>query len=114
MYTKMNHSQARMLKGLGVFLFLLAGIFIAYSYQSAQDIRMADGICNAQVDVVGYKVEIGQFAQRVLDYEGDCNKIHLLRLGVDYSWIVFALGIIMFFVGIWGGLGDKGKKSLKN
>jgi hypothetical protein len=108
----MNKPQRFALRLIGFMLFAFALIFIIYSMPHAQDVRMADSICNAQLDIMGLNMQVGQFAQNVLDYRGDCNRIHLLRLGVDYSWVILVVGAILFFIGVWTGLGVKEKKEI--
>ena len=74
----------------------------------AQDIRILDDVCTVQI----YGMEVGQFAQNTLGYEKECNRMHLLRLGVDYSWIFLVIGAILFFIGVWAGLGAKGRREI--
>lgn len=65
---------------------------------SSPNIRMADNICNVAGLFGGSGTE--------------CVKVHFLRLGVDYSWILFVVGAVLFFIGVWVGLGAKGKKEI--
>ena len=108
----MNYPQRMLLRITGFMLFVLALTFIIYSTPYAQDIRIADSICNAEINVMGYDVEIGQYAQNILNNREECVKVHFLRLGVDYSWVVLVVGVVMFFIGIWAGLGDREKKEI--
>ena len=109
----MNRPQRMMIRIIGFTLFFFALTFsIMISTPFSQDIRVSDNICNAQLNIMGYDVEIGQLAQDVLRYEEECRKIHILRLGVDYSWILLTVGAVLFFIGVWAGLGAKGKKEI--
>jgi len=101
-----------MIRIIGFTLFILGLSFIMIIMPNAQDIRIADSVCNAEIDIMGYKVEIGLVTQIALNSQKQCSQIHLLRLGVDYAWILLVVGSILFFVGVWAGLGAREKKEI--
>jgi len=108
----MNYPQRAMLRILGVLLFLAGLIISIFFMSSVTDIRMADNICKAQLNVYGQDVPIGYYAQIISDSEADCSKAHFLRIVVDYAWILLVVGAILFFVGVWAGLGARQKKEI--
>ena len=108
----MNYPQRAVLRIVGVLLFLFALIFNIFLMPQAGHTIIADEICNARIDIAGNDLEVGQFSQNVLDYGNDCRKVHWIRLGLDYSWVVMAGGVVLFSIGVWAGLGAKGKKEI--
>lgn len=101
-----------MFRATGFILFMLGISFSIIIMPNAQDIRMADNICNAKIEVMGHTLEIGSVAQIAFNSQEKCAQIHFLRLGVDYAWIAMSIGTILFFIGVWAGLGAKGKKEI--
>lgn len=110
----MNKQQRIMLRATGWTLFILGLAFNIIIMPNAHDITMADNICNAKIELAGYEIELGLVTQMALNNQEKCTHIHFLRLGIDYAWISLALGSIMFFIGVWAGLGVKGKREMLN
>jgi len=110
----MNPEQRMALRIVGVVIFACALAFniIVPNMGDPNEIRLMDNLCNAQLDVLGNQINIGEIGQLVLDKGLDCNKIHIVRMGLDYSWVAMALGVAMFFIGVWAGLGKKGRKEM--
>lgn len=108
----MNYPQRATLRVTGVLLFALVLVFNIIVMPQAQDVRMAEDICNAKINIGGLNAEIGRLAQEVLNYRSECNKVHLMKLGLDYSWIILVVGVVLFFIGVWAGLGKKAKNEI--
>ena len=100
----MNKKQAMFLRVLGILIIALGLLISLYFYfnQSLQkDILTADYICNTG---------IGEFTQQLLQYQSQCNKVHLLAVLINYNWIFYVIGFLLLIIGIWGSLGEHSKK----
>jgi len=78
--------------------FIALEVMIAPEQKS--DIRMANSLCTAQVDVFGFTVPVGSLGQKLLGAEADCQKVHYYMLLIDYGWIGYALGGLLFILGL--------------
>lgn len=84
-------------------IFLLATFFVLEVYldnNSKSDIRTANSLCTAQVNVMGFNVPIGNWGQRLLGKEADCQKVHYMMLLIDYGFIGYILGGFLLVLGL--------------
>lgn len=91
-------------------LFLLLTFYTLEIYldpNTKSDIKTANSLCTAQVNALGFKVPIGSLGQKLLDKEEDCKKINSLILLLGYGWIGYALGGLLFILGLILGKGKR-------
>ena len=84
-------------------IILIATFFVLEVYISSDaksDIRTADSLCNAEVTAFGFKVPIGSWGQKLLGAQEDCQKVHYYMLLITYGWIGYALGGLLFILGL--------------
>lgn len=89
-------------------IILIATFFvleIAITPNQKSDIKTANSLCTAQVNVMGFTVPIGSWGQRLLGKEADCQNVHYMILLIDYGFIGYILGGFLLFLGLilgWG------------
>jgi len=84
---------------IGVLILIITfGVLEIYLTQDAKnDIKIANSLCTAEVNVLGFNVPIGQ---KILGEEADCQNVHYMMLLINWGWIGYAFGALLFVLGI--------------
>jgi len=95
----MNKHQRMFLRILGI-LILAIGILITLYFYINSDVKAniltADYVCNS---------DVGQLTQNLLQKQSDCRNIHLFSFFINYNWLFYVIGLLLFLFGVWSGLG---------
>lgn len=92
--------------GIIVLILTFAVMEVYLTTDAKSDIRTANSLCTAEVNVLGFKVPVGNWGQKILGAQEDCQRIHYYMLLIDYGFIGYILGGLLFFLGLilgWGG-----------
>jgi len=102
----MNKRQRSFLRIIGALIFLISfliPVYFHYYPQVKETILNANLICNLEVS----DINIGEVGQQILDTQDECLKAHNLSLLIKYNWVIYIIGIVLWAVGLWKGLGEK-------
>lgn len=103
----MKKDQMFILVIVGFLLVAITLIFYVITYKSVDinNVYLADKLCNSQIEILGNEIDIGQIGQSVFDLSRDCSKVHMIKLGLNYLWIVGVIGMILWFIAIFSMAG---------
>ena len=78
------------------------------------DIKTANNLCTAEVNVAGVNLALGSWGQKLLGAEEDCQKVRYFMLLINYGWIGYVIGGFFLILGIFLGGGYTEREMRKN
>lgn len=87
---------------LGILILLGAVFFlqIVISPNDQSDIRTAEAMCTAEVEVFGINLPVGRAGQEILGVQEECRNNHYLFLLINYGWIAYVFGGLLLLFGL--------------
>lgn len=94
--------------GLVVFgtLILIATLVVTQFWLTPaqkSDIKTIDSLCTTEVEFKGINLALGSWGQKALGKEEECKQAHSLMIIIEYGWIGFLIGGLLFFIGLVSG-----------
>ncbi len=91
------------------FLILCTGIIISAYYFGNSDLKenilQTNYLCNAKVG----NIQAGEIAQALTGSYEECLRAKRQAFLIKNNWLLYVVGLLLFFIGLYKELGDKKK-----